>query len=221
MHAERIEEVDVLRGVAIVLMVIYHLFFDLHFLGMASIDLYDLPWVLFQRVVGTLFLLVVGISLVLSEKKKGHHAKRAAKLGAVALLITVATWVYPHTGFIRFGIIHMIALSTLIAPFFLRFGRLNIVIGLLVIAAGIEIHYTDIDYLFWLGLIRPDYMAFDHYPMVPWFGIVLIGMELGKRIEEWKGYVPVSSILSLLGRNSLLIYLIHQPLLIAMFLLLL
>jgi uncharacterized membrane protein len=134
-------------------------------------------------------------------------------------MITAATWLYSPDGFIRFGIIHMIAISTLIAPFFLRFGRLNLLIGALLIVAGLQIHYTEIDYLFWVGLIRYDYMAFDHYPLVPWFGLVLIGLELGKRIGSWKKIVPVNGLLSLLGRNSLLIYVIHQPLLIAALLL--
>ncbi len=137
----------------------------------------------------------------------------------MAILITIATWLYSPEGFIRFGIIHMIALSTIIAPLFFRFGKLNILLGAVLILGGIQIHYTDIDYLFWLGLIRYDYVAFDHYPLVPWFGVVLVGMELGKVVGSWKKFVPKNEILSLLGRNSLIIYLIHQPLLIAILLL--
>ncbi len=219
----RIEQVDVLRGVAIVLMVIYHFIFDMYLFGMAEVDLYGLPLLLFQRSIGALFLLLVGVSIVLSQGKNrdgyAHHAKRGLRLAAAAALITAATWIYPHEGFIRFGIIHMIALSTFIAPLFLRLGKLNIFIGLAIILAGMQTHYTNIDWIFWLGPIRYDYMAFDHYSMVPWFGIVLIGLELGKRIDSWKGFVPVNGILSFLGRNSLLIYLIHQPLLIGALLL--
>lgn len=220
---ERVGSVDVLRGSAVVLMLIYHFLFDIYLFGISDIDIYGLPLVLFQRVIGSMFLLLVGISLVLSERnnKEGYirHARRAGKLALVALLITAVTWIYPHQGFIRFGIIHMIALSTLIAPFFLRLGKLNIILGLIIILAGLQAHYTNLDYLFWLGLIRYDYMAYDHYSMVPWFGLVLIGMELGKKIELWKGIVPSSGILSLLGRNSLAIYISHQPVLIGIVLL--
>ena len=220
---ERVSSVDVLRGSAIVLMVIYHILFDIYLFGMADIDLYGLPLVLFQRLIGGMFLLLVGVSIVLSEKRNQegyiHHARRAGKLALIALLITAVTWIYPHEGFIRFGIIHMIALSTLIAPLFLRLGKLNIILGILIILAGLQIHYTDIDYLFWLGLIRYDYMAYDHYSMVPWFGMVLIGIELGKKIDLWKDIVPKNALLSFLGRNSLAIYLIHQPLLIGALLL--
>lgn len=218
----RIDEVDTLRGIAIVLMVIYHVVFDLDFLRIADIGLHELPWILFQRLIGTMFLLLVGVSLVLSDRRNPdymHHARRAAKLGIVALAITLVTWIYPHDGFIRFGIIHLIAVSALIAPLFLRLGPINIVIGIALIVSGLKINYTDIDYMFWLGWIRPDYMAFDHYPLVPWFGVVLIGLELGNRIDSWKRRVPVSRLLSYLGRNSLSIYLAHQPVILGILML--
>ena len=208
---KRIGEVDALRGIAIILMIIYHFFFDLDYLGIADINLNDIGWILFQRVIGSMFLLLAGISIVLSERKHHdymRHARRAAILGAVALLITAATWIYPHEGFIKFGIIHMIALSTLIAPLFLRFGWMNVVLGIIIIAAGLQVHYTDIDYLFWLGPITKGYFALDHYPLVPWFGLVLIGTYLGQKIEfknRKEGWLEI------MGRNSLMIYLIHQP----------
>ena len=210
-NMKRIGEVDALRGIAIILMIIYHFFFDLDYLGIADINLNDIGWILFQRVIGSMFLLLAGISIVLSERKHHdymRHARRAAILGAVALLITAATWIYPHEGFIKFGIIHMIALSTLIAPLFLRFGWMNVVLGIIIIAAGLQVHYTDIDYLFWLGPITKGYFALDHYPLVPWFGLVLIGTYLGQKIEfknRKEGWLEI------MGRNSLMIYLIHQP----------
>jgi len=219
----RITEVDALRGIAIILMIIYHFFFDLAYFGIHDINIFDTAMVLLQRTVGTLFLFLVGFSLVLSEKRNRegyiHHAKRAARLGMVAALITIVTWIYPHEGFIKFGIIHMIALSTLIAPFFLRFGPANLILALIIITVGWGIHYTDSPYLFWLGWIRPDYFALDHYSLFPWFGIILIGIYAAQNIRIPKiGYNL--DLLALLGRNSLLIYMVHQPLLVALMLML-
>ncbi|MBN1170153.1 DUF1624 domain-containing protein [Candidatus Micrarchaeota archaeon] len=208
---ERIGEVDAIRGIAIILMIVYHFFFDLDYLGIADIPLQDIGWVLFQRVTASLFLVLAGISIVLSEKRHHsypRHAKRAFFLGMIALLITAATWIFPHEGFIKFGIIHMIALSTLIAPLFLRFGWLNAVLGIMIIAAGMQVHYTDIGYLFWLGPITTDYFALDHYPLVPWFGLILIGTYIGQKIEfknRKRGWLET------IGKNSLLVYLLHQP----------
>jgi len=76
----RISEVDLLRGVAIVLMVVYHFFFNINFLGITHINLYDTGWILFQRIIGTLFVFLAGVSLTLSEsrhKDYRRHVKRA------------------------------------------------------------------------------------------------------------------------------------------------
>lgn len=223
----RIIEIDAARGTAIVLMIIYHFFFDLDYFGFAPVPMQSLFFVIFQRIIGTSFVLIAGISLALSEKNNTegyvHHAKRALVLAAVAALITLATWTYPHEGFIKFGIIHMLALSTFIAPFFFRFGRLNILLGAAIILLGFYTSTltTDSHYLFWLGMIYPGYEALDHYPMLPWFGVVLIGIWVGQRVfMDWKTKEGVrsvyASVLSFLGRNSLAIYLLHQPVLIGM-----
>ena len=222
-------EVDVARGVAIILMIIYHFSFDVNYFGIAKINLYDLSWILFQRSIGTLFLLLVGISLTLSESrnKEGHikHAKRALMLGAVAFVITIATWIYPNEGFVQFGIIHLIAVSTLLAPLFFRFRWMNAVLGLIVIFAGLYIGMnnmsTESKYLFWLGIVYPGYQALDHYPMLPWFGVVLIGIYLGQivfpngeskiKLSEKIIHNPYVQKLAFLGKNSLVVYLLHQP----------
>ncbi|MFH1685224.1 MAG: heparan-alpha-glucosaminide N-acetyltransferase [Candidatus Micrarchaeota archaeon] len=224
MYKDRRMDIDAFRGVAIVLMIIFHLTFDLEFLRIVHFNFEDLWLVLFQRVVGTMFLLLVGISLILSEKKNNEgykrHLKRAVKLGAVALLISIATWIVAPEEFIKFGVIHCIAVSTLMAPLFFRFKWLNLILGIILIITGISIHYTEIDYLFWLGWITHTYTALDHYPLIPWFGIVLIGLFLGKVMPEFKVKNKLTESLTYLGRNSLLIYVIHQPLIISLLLLL-
>jgi uncharacterized membrane protein len=225
--AGRILELDALRGIAVVLMVIYHIIFDIYYFGIARIDLFSPPLVLFQRVIGSSFLLIAGISLVLSESRNraGYrkHLARALKLGAVAAAITLATWIYPHEGVITFGIIHLIAASTLIAPFFFRFGKINLLMGLLLIGAGLYTSTIKVEqqYLFWLGLSYPGYRALDYYPLLPWFGIVLIGLEAGRWLLDnapWERFAWLGGIgpLEWIGKNSLLIYLIHQPIIIGL-----
>jgi len=228
---DRISSVDAVRGLAIVMMVAYHVFFDIRYFGIANVDLGGLPLVLLQRATGALFVLVAGVSLTLSEQRNtegyAHHFRRGLFLAGVALLITLATWIYPHEGFIQFGVIHMLALSTLIAPLFFRFGRLNAALGALVVLAGICIGISSIQadthWLFWLGIDDPSYYALDNYPMLPWFGVVLIGMWLGQAL--FPGGKPAAGVpakgnaqLAFLGRNSLAIYLAHQLVLVGLIL---
>jgi uncharacterized membrane protein len=231
MGSARITEVDALRGIAIAMMVVYHVIFDIWFLGLAQFDLFSLPFVIFQRIIGISFLFLVGVSLTLSESRNkegyAHHFRRGIVLGAVALGITLATWIYPHERFITFGVIHLIALATLIAPFFFRLGRLNVLAGLIIIAAGVLAMdlETSSPYLFWLGITTPEYTALDYYPLLPWFGIVLIGVSAGQiiypkgvsRMRMQKSAVPDA--LAWAGRHSLAIYLAHQPLIIGALLL--
>jgi uncharacterized membrane protein len=226
----RLTSVDAARGIAIMMMVAYHIFFDLYYFGIADFGIHQLPLTLLQYATGTLFVLIAGVSLTLSEQRNRegyvHHFKRGLLLAAIALAITVATWIYPHEGFIQFGIIHMIAVSTLIAPFFFRFGRMNLVLGAIIVLAGIYIStnsiMADTHWFFWLGILDPSYQALDHYAMIPWFGIVLIGIWLGQTLfpdgaKAKRGLVPAhgNAQLAFLGRNSLTIYLAHQPVIIA------
>ena len=223
-------EVDALRGVAIIMMVAYHVLFDLSYFGLAQIGLFSPPLVLFQRGIGTLFLFLVGVSLALSEarNKEGylHHAKRGLLLVAVALAITLVTWVYPHEGFITFGIIHLIALATFVAPLFFGLGRANAFVGLLLIAAGLLVAGTEVQtpLLFWLGLPYPGYTALDFYPVLPWLGVVLIGVAAGQIIyaegkNRLRGKIAAwLDALAYLGRRSLIIYLAHQIILVGIIL---
>ncbi len=219
----RIREIDIARGIAVLLMVIYHLIFDLDYLGMANIDLQSIPLVVFQRTIGTMFVGIAGIAFALSLRENDsyvHHAKRGALLAGVAILITTVTWIYPHDGFITFGVIHMLALSAFVAPLFARFGKMNILFGLIAIAIGLAMSgmTTQNGALFWLGLTTTSYTALDFYPMLPWFGIFLIGMAVGNEMTKVKWKETNETLLSLIGKNSLAIYLVHQVVLIGLLL---
>lgn len=212
---------DVLRGIAIIMVVVFHLFFDLNYFGILHNEVYEGSWLLFQRTAATLFVLIAGISIVVSEErnKEGyfHHLKRALFLGVVAVLITIATWFYPHDGFIVFGIIHFLAVSVALAPLFFRFRVLNAIIGLLIILVGLTLWQINSPYLVWLGFTYPGFYSLDYFPLLPWFGVFLAGMGAGYRFIENKDIINVPQnnflikFLSFLGRNTLIIYLVHQP----------
>ena len=229
----RFPEIDITRGIAILMMVIFHTVFDISFFGIAPVNVATGFWRYFAMTTAFLFLFIVGISLVVS------HARSAAKLDrfslakkflyrgagilALGLLVTLATWWYLHEGFVIFGILHLIGVSVMLSPLFFRFGKYNIFLGLLCIAAGFFVGtFQGPVWLLPFGIYPPSFTSIDYTPLFPWFGVVLIGLGAGEFLYT-KGVrhftmpaVPeqVAVPLSFLGRHSLILYLIHQPVII-------
>jgi uncharacterized membrane protein len=139
--------------------------------------------------------------------------------------VTVVTLVVIPQAFVVFGILHLIGVSIILAYPFMRLGLWNLPIGLAIIAAGAVIaRYTvDFPWLIWLGLRYDGFASVDYFPLLPWFGVVLIGLAIGDLaygrgrrpdLPDLSGAPPTRA-LGWLGRHSLTIYLIHQPLLVA------
>ncbi len=220
--------IDALRGVAILLMVWFHFCFDLALFGFAEFDFYTDPfWLHTRTVILTSFLLLVGISLMLSHQY-GFSAKalarRLALIGGAALLVSVSTWWMFDQRWVFFGVLHFIALASLLAMPFLRFPGFSLVIGIVLLVIGNIIQHAWFDQIGWrwIGLMTTKPATEDYVPLLPWFGVVLLGIVLGKiwlslPADAWvKNHVGdfLSKPLACLGRVSLLVYLLHQPVLI-------
>ncbi len=234
----RLWEIDSLRGIAICMMIVYHLFFDLNYFRFYLIDLYSMPVLLFLYPIGTLFLLLVGISLTLSYSRAKNtltptqlrmkFLKRGSMVFGLGLLITLVTWVYPHNGFIVFGVLHCIGLSILLAYPLLRFRNLALVLGILCVIIGVVLQITvavDFPWLLWLGIVPTQFYTLDYFPLLPWFGVVLIGVFIGnslytnkKRTYQLKdnSHSIPAKVLCFLGRYSLIIYLLHQIIIVGL-----
>lgn len=235
-------EVDVVRGIAIVLMVFYHLTWDLNFFGVVEVNMVSGPWSWFARSIATMFITVMGVSLVLSSNRlrargvEGNlwakYLRRGAKIFGLGLLITVATYFFLDfrggRGFVVFGILHAIGFSIMAAYPFLPYRRrwLSLLLGLIFVAVGVylEGRASTSPWLIWLGVKQVGRLMVDYYPVLPWFGVALLGIVLGHALYPGGQarfslpndlYLPPVRFLSFLGRHSLLIYLIHQPILLA------
>jgi uncharacterized membrane protein len=226
----RIPVVDVARGVALSAMIVYHFAWDLSFLGFIDTAVgQDPAWVTFARAIAGSFLFLVGIGLVLADdagQSWGGFLRRLAKVALAAAAITLATLLTFPDAFIFFGILHMIVLGSVLALPFLRAP-----VPLTVTAAALVLvlpHYVgwsafDPPWLAWTGLYERPPSTLDFEPVLPWFGPVLLGVAAGRIIADTRlrGVlvgVPVrgrvSRGLQTMGRWSLLVYLVHQPILL-------
>ena len=232
MIKERLWEVDFFRGIAIILMIIFNWSFALLYLKVYVFNGGFLYWYVFPKFIGGMFIFLAGLSLTLMysqiKNKKDSHKKffsRGLKIFGCGLLITAITYLTFPEAFIIFGILHLIGISIILGSFFLKYNKLNLVLGLLIIFLGfyLQSFSFNFSYLLWLGFTPQNFYTFDYWPILPWFGVTLLGIffgnllyKNGKRNFKIKDFSNsfVTRFLDFLGRNSLSIYLIHQPLLV-------
>ncbi len=200
--------IDQLRGIAVILMVFFHLSYDLHLFGHIEIDPFtNLFWYGLPRVIVFLFLICVGMSLKASYSKKINWKKfwkRFAKLSLAALAVSISTYFLFPDRWIYFGTLHCIALCSLFALPLLRQPKLALAVAILLLAtdfAGYRIPW-----------IKLEHSSMDYIPIFPWIAVVWLGFFLYEMGLQ-KVKMPSFRLLELLGAYSLPIYLLHQPLL--------
>lgn len=237
-RGERLWEVDAVRTLAIAMMVAYHAAYDLTRLAPTlGVDAFSPGWRALQVATGSTFLFVVGVSLAISNGRgraaglRGRalyrrHLRRALQVAAAAALVSVATRVALGDQWVRFGVLHCIAVAMLVGPLLVRLRWWNVPLGVAVIAAGIWLDQrppTDSFGLYVLGVPREGATPADWYPLTPWLGVMMIGLAAGLalypagRRGPWTRRLPQPSSARALGapgRHSLPIYLGHQLVLI-------
>jgi len=232
----RFWEVDVLRGIAVLMMITFHLLFDLNYLGMVSLNIQSgLLW-FFGRLTAFIFIFLVGTSLKLSYMRSilsGYegslilkYLKRGLRILSYAFIITIVTWLVIGEGYIIFGVLHFIGVAIILSYPLLRHEKLDLPLAILFIIVGLLLlnQRFDISYLFWLGIIPRNFYTLDYFPILPWMGVVSLGIyTAGKLYKDYKRRFPLKDFsgykivkfIAFLGRHSLFIYFIHQPILMA------
>jgi uncharacterized membrane protein len=222
----RIRAIDALRGTAICMMIVYHAAFDLNWFHIISADFnHDRFWLSFRDLIVGSFLLLVGVSLVLASRagiSPRRFWRRIALVGVCAMLVTLGSYVtFPKT-FITFGILHCIVVSSILGWPLVRFPRAALVVGIVGIVVGVAIGLPlfDLPWLNWVGLMTHKPATEDYVPLLPWFGVVLIGISIGRwllerHLHDLRQMSRASpKWLTWLGRHSLLVYMIHQPIMV-------
>lgn len=220
---DRVQWVDLVRGIAIVLMVIFHFCYDLRYFGYVDWDVPNGPnWWPFRYLILTLFIGTVGMSLSLAHARGirwRSFLKRLAQIALAAIAITIGSlYLFPN-GWIYFGILHFIAVGSVLSLAIVRWPRVALVLGSLIVIG----YATDTLSGFWPFMhIRewlPEYTE-DYVPLFPWLGVIFLGVAAAGLLPLNRllfPSIPLADHLAKLGRHGLVIYLIHQPILFAGF----
>lgn len=222
----RIWELDALRGICILGMLVFHLLYDIT-------DLYSLvPWQLplwASRIAdggAKIFLLLSGLCVTLGS----HPVRRGLTVFGCGMACTLVTWLLARLNLsgsdlvIRFGMLHCLGLSMLLWPAVKKLPVwLWACLGVVVLAVGGYFETTGLRiasrWFFPLGLPYPGFASGDYYPLLPYFGWFLLGAVAGRclyrekqtRFPSVDPAFPPIAFLRLCGRHSLVIYLVHQP----------
>lgn len=225
----RLIPLDLARSLAILCMVVFHFTFDLALFGFIPPDTMVQPfWYYFARMIAGSFLFLSGVSLWLAHGRGIRWPAfwtRFAKIAAAALLVTLASIWFVPGGTILFGILHAIAAASLLGLVALRLPwPVTLAIAAVIFAAAWGPRFPAFDplWLVWTGLAETRPMMGDYVPLIPWAAPALAGVATAKalRIDLWRGTAaptPLTRALSFPGRHSLIIYLLHQPILVGLF----
>ncbi len=217
---ERIEILDALRGFAVVLMVCHHFLYDL-------VVFLDAPeWLFSNKAFDILQPFFAGVFIALcgvSSNFSRSNIKRGIITLGFALGVTAVT-IYLEMPII-FGVLHLLACCMLFYGITHRLlEKINGIFLLIICVALVIISAYCVnnipvqsDKLWILGFAAEDFVSYDYFPLLPWLFVFLSGTVIGRYIAAdkfprwfYKVKIPV---LSFIGRHALVIYIVHQPLL--------
>lgn len=227
----RFDRLDALRAVAIVWMAIFHFSFDLSHFGFTRQNFYTDPfWTVQRTCIVSLFLFCAGLGQAVATEQRQpwpRFWRRWAQIAGCALLVSAGSYLMFPRSYIYFGVLHgiavMLVLLRLAAPlrsWLVPLGVLAIALPQFVQSPVFDTRWTD-----WTGLITHKPITEDYVPLLPWIGVMAFGLAAGQwvllRRPQWltgplpRGLHP----LAVLGRWSLSFYMLHQPVLIGLLML--
>ncbi len=209
---DRYDFIDVLRGFTVVLMIVFHLFFDLDYYGLINIDIINDPfWYFFPRLIVFMFLFATGMSLTIAHSKGINYAafgKRLLLICAWAAVVSAVTYFLFPESWIYFGTLHAIAIISIFTLPFLKYPKISACTAIAFFLPSMIFDLT----LPWFKL---HHSSWDYISPFPWVGASLLGVfavHNGLQFISMKNFGVILP-LKFLGQHSLIIYLIHQPIL--------
>jgi uncharacterized membrane protein len=227
----RIAAIDVARGIAVYFMAAYHLAWDLTDFKLAAFHLFTDPfWLAARAVILASFLLLAGLSMAMAaQRERGWPAfwRRWVAVSLGAALVSLGTYVMFPNLFVFFGVLHCIAVSSvLVLPFLRAPAWITLATAITMLALPHFFTHTVFDHAWmqWIGFVTKPPESVDYVSIFPWTGLILIGIAFGRwrgecpagALSDWIPSHPVSILTAWIGRNSLVAYILHQPLLIGL-----
>jgi len=212
-------------------MIVFHSAFDLNFFNVLPLNVSGGFLRMLAYLTASTFIFLVGVSFTISYARASRrltgrdltlkYVRRGLTIFGYGLIITAVTWFFLPSAYIVFGILHFIGAAILLAPLFVRFDTEKLIIASIVcLLAGYVANAVAGPWpLLWLGIHPEAFASLDYVPLLPWFGLVLTGMAFGSLFypDGRRGFAlkaaepPAARPLSFLGRHSLFIYFLHQP----------
>lgn len=231
--SRRFYTLDYLRGTFVGLMIVFHFCFLLADYRFVSFDFYRDPFWLHSRTfIVSGFLTIVGISLVLANRNGFNPKSYFRRLGLLvcyAALVSISTYIQVGERWVYFGILHFIAVASVLGLVFLPFTWLNIVMGIILVTGGnlYSNPLFDLPWLHWVGLMTHKPLTNDYVPLLPWFGVVLMGIGMGRlivtsssaklmRVLSWHSRRLPFPILNFFGRQAIHVYILHVPIILGL-----
>lgn len=217
----RIWEIDLLRAIAIILMIIFHMVFDLNqFVGI-NIEYQSGFWYWEGKISALIFIFIAGISSGFSKST----LRRGIKVFLLGMAITLVTYIFFREQYTRFGILHLLGAGMILFPFLKRMNNSLLFFCAAIIAfAAIPMKHllVDTSLLLPFGIMYRGFTTLDYYPLFPYFSVFILGILAYKTYYYKKQSIfdfnYNSKPVLIISKNSLVIYLIHQPLILTIIL---
>ena len=233
----RLWEIDFLRGAAIIIMIFFHFLYDLKHFSIIDWCLYSgiIPYL--ASIIPSIFILFAGVAITISYAKYKNNfsekqirirfIKRGSFIFLLGLIITVVSYIFLPDIFVVFGILHCIGLSIIFSILFIKMSYLNLIFGFLIVGVGLYLKTLtfSFNWLIPFGFLPENFAWLDFFPLFPLFGVLLIGISIGNllytngkrkiQLKDLSSNFFVKPLCSM-GRNSLLIYFLHQPVILVL-----
>lgn len=228
----RYEKLDVLRWIAISMMIVFHINYTLlNIFSIWTLNFSEPFWSIFWLCWWNLFIIISWISFLLWEKKYWDKICKKYFLYSIflwitAIFITLFTYFFIREQIIVFWILHFFSLSFLLIIFFRKLKYLNMILWIIILLIPILIQFeSDTNYLSFIWLHNKYFYSADFWPLIPYFWIFLLSYtislylfekEILQKILSWEKKWYVYTLLKFLWKHSLIIYLVHVPIIVSL-----